>query len=91
MLTRTRPHYFSPVYQFMKISSKYMKYSPRFKLKVIEFAQKSNNCAAGNEFYFNEKLVHHWGKQGEKLKCMPKNKCSNCGKKFWWLNAIYKI
>ena len=32
----------------------------------------------------NEKLVRDWRKQIEKLKCMPKNKCSNQGKKCQW-------
>ena len=61
-----------------------MKYSAKFKLQVIKFAQESNNCAAGREFCINEKLVRDWRKQVEKLKCMPKNKCSNHGKRCQW-------
>lgn len=57
-----------------------MKYSAKFKLQVVKFAQESNNCAAGREFCGNEKLVRDWQKQIEKLKCMLKNKCSNRGK-----------
>ena len=54
-----------------------MKYSAKFKLQVVKFVQESNNRAAGREFCVNEKLVCDWRKQVEKLKCMPKNKCSN--------------
>jgi len=61
-----------------------MKYSAKFKLQVVKFAQESNNCAAGREFCVNEKLVRDWRKQVEKLKCMPKNKCSNRGKPCQW-------
>ena len=61
-----------------------MKYSAKFKLQVVKFAQESNNCAAGREFCVNEKLVRDWRKQVEKLKCMPKNKCSNRGKTCQW-------
>lgn len=57
-----------------------MKYSPRFKLKVVEFAQESNNCAAGHEFYINEKLVHHWRKQGEKLNACQRTNAATVGK-----------
>ena len=70
-------------YEF-KMSSKRMKYSAKFKLQVVKFAQESNNCAAGREFCINEKLVRDWRKQVEKLKCMPKNKCSNRGKSCQW-------
>ena len=66
------------------MSSKRMKYSAKFKLQVVKFAQESNNCAAGHEFCVNEKLVRDWRKQVEKLKCMPKNKCSNRGKTCQW-------
>ena len=66
------------------MSSKRMKYSAKLKLQVVKFAQESNNCAAGREFCVNEKLVRNWRKQVEKLKCMPQNKCSNCGKPCQW-------
>jgi len=62
---------------FTKMSSKRMKYTAKFKLQVVKFAQESNNCAANREFGVNEKLVRDWRKQVQKLKCMPKNKCSN--------------
>ena len=63
---------------------KRMKHSAKFKLQVIKFTQESNNCAAGHEFCVSKKLIHDWRKQVEKLKCMPKNKCSNCGKPCQW-------
>ena len=66
------------------MSSKRMKYSAKFKLQVVKFAQESNNCATGREFCVNEKLVRDWQRQIEKLKCMPKNKCSNRGKPCQW-------
>lgn len=62
------------------MSSKRMKYTAKFKLQVVKFAQESNNCTATREFGVNEKLVRDWQKQVEKLKCMSKNKCSNRGK-----------
>ena len=61
------------------ISSKRMKYTAKFKLQVVKVARESNNCVASREFGVNEKLVRDWRKQVEKLKCMPKNKCSNRG------------
>ena len=36
------------------------------------------------KFCVNEKLVHDWRKQVEKLKCMLKNKCSNREKTCQW-------
>ena len=59
---------------FMKMPSKRMKYTAKFKLQVVKFAQETNNCATSREFCVNEKLVRDWRKQIEKLKCMPKNK-----------------
>lgn len=51
----------------------------------MKFAQESNNCAASWEFGVNEKLVRDWRKwQVEKLKFVPKNKCSNRGKQCQW-------
>ena len=69
---------------FMKMPSKRMKYTAKFKLQVVKFAEETNNCAASREFCVHEKLVHDWRKQIEKLKCMPKNKCGNRGKKCQW-------
>ena len=64
--------------------SRRMKYSAKFKLQVVKFAEDSNNCAASREFCVNEKLVRDWRRQVEKLKCMPKSKCANRGKKCQW-------
>ena len=61
-----------------------MKYTAKFKFQVVKFAKETNNCTASWEFCVNEKLVRDWRKQIEKLKCMPKNKCSNQGKKCQW-------
>ena len=61
-----------------------MKYTAKFKFQVVKFAKETNNCTASWEFCVNEKLVRDWRKQLEKLKCMPKNKCSNQGKKCQW-------
>ena len=69
---------------FTKIPSKRMKYTAKFKLQVVKFAQESNNCAASREIGVNEKLVRDWRKKVEKLECMPKNKCSNRGKRCQW-------
>ena len=44
-----------------------MKYSAKFKLQVVKFAQESNNCAAGREFCVNEKFVRDWRKLVEKI------------------------
>ena len=40
--------------------SKRSKYSAKFKLQVVKFAQNSNNSAAGREFDVNEKQVRDW-------------------------------
>lgn len=61
-----------------------MKYTAKFKFQVVKFAKETNNCTASWEFCVNKKLVRDWRKQIEKLKCMPKNKCSNQGKKCQW-------
>ena len=64
--------------------SKQMKYTAKFKFQVVKFAKETNTCTASWEFCVNEKLVRDWRKQIEKLKHMPKNKCSNQGKKYQW-------
>ena len=66
------------------MSSKRLKYSAKFKLCVVRFAEQSNNCAASRKFCINEKLVRDWRRQVEKLKCMPKNKCADRGKRCQW-------
>jgi len=47
------------------MSSKHMKYSAKFKLQVIKFAQESNNCAAGHEICINKKGFP--GKAGSRI------------------------
>ena len=47
------------------------------KLKVIDFTEKSNNCAAGHKFGVSKKLVQDWQKQSDKIKDLPKIKCAN--------------
>ena len=64
--------------------SKRMKYSAKFKLQVIKFADKSNNCVASRKFKVNEKLVREWRRNVEKIKNMPKDKCANRGRKCHW-------
>ena len=66
------------------MSSKRSKYSAKFKLCMVRFAEQSNNCAASREFCVNEKLVRDWRRQVEKLKFMPKNKCADRGKRCQW-------
>ena len=64
--------------------TKRSKYPAKFKLKVIEFTEKSNNVAAGREYGVSEKLVRDWRRDAEKIKTMPKNKSANCGKSCQW-------
>lgn len=66
------------------MSSKRSKYSAKFKLCVARFAEQLNNCAATRQFCVNEKLVRDWRCHVEKLKCMPKNKCADQGKRCQW-------
>uniref|UniRef100_A0A674II61 HTH CENPB-type domain-containing protein n=1 Tax=Terrapene triunguis TaxID=2587831 RepID=A0A674II61_9SAUR len=45
-----------------------------FKLKVVEYAEANNNCAAPREFCINEKPVREWQKNKTTLKDMPRSK-----------------
>ena len=54
-----------------------MKYSAKFKLQVVNFAEKTNNCAASRKFGVNEKLVRDWKRNATQLAVMPRNKCAN--------------
>ena len=65
-------------------NSKWSKYSAKFKLQVVKFAKNTNNSAAGQEFDVNEKLVRDWRRHIEKIRAMPKNKCTDWGKKYQW-------
>ncbi|XP_043535839.1 lethal(3)malignant brain tumor-like protein 2 isoform X3 [Chiloscyllium plagiosum] len=60
------------------------KYTAAFKLKVIEIAEKTNNCVAAREFCVSEKLVRDWRKISNQLQTMPKRKCANRGKSSKW-------
>lgn len=59
---------------------KRMKYSAKYKLLVIKFAEETNNCAAARKYNVNEKLVRDWRKNADKLSQMPKSKCADRGK-----------
>lgn len=54
--------------------SKRMKYTAKFKLLIVKFAEESNNWAASREFRINEKLGRDWRKQIEKLEFIPKTR-----------------
>jgi hypothetical protein len=45
------------------IKVKYSSYTAGFKLKVIEYAEKHGNWAAGHEFTVSEFDVRYWRKQ----------------------------
>ena len=68
----------------MAPARKRMKYDAGFKLKVVEFAKKTNNCAAAREFTISEKLVRDWRKAEVELRKMPKTKCARRGGKAHW-------
>ena len=59
-------------------------YEARFKLTVVDFAEKSNNSAAGRQFGVSEKLVRDWRKLQAKIKQLPKTKCADRGLKCHW-------
>lgn len=54
--------------------NKRMCYSAGFKLKVVFFAEQSNNCAASRQFGVSEKQVRDWRKMKASLETMPKSK-----------------
>ncbi|XP_042243245.1 cadherin-related family member 1-like [Homarus americanus] len=60
------------------------KFTAMFKLRVIEYAEQTNNCAAAREFKVSEKSVRDWKKLSAQLKLLPKNKCVNRGKCNKW-------
>uniref|UniRef100_A0A8C0HJH9 HTH CENPB-type domain-containing protein n=1 Tax=Chelonoidis abingdonii TaxID=106734 RepID=A0A8C0HJH9_CHEAB len=49
-------------------------YHTAFKLKVVEYAEANNNCAAACEFCIKEKQVREWRKNKTTLKDMPRSK-----------------
>ena len=65
-------------------SNKRHKYTAQFKLRVVQFAEKSSNSKAGREFGVNEKLVRDWRQNVDKLQSMPRKKCADRGKKCYW-------
>ena len=65
-------------------SNKRHKYTAQFKLRVVQFAEKSSNSKAGREFGVNEKLVRDWRRNVDKLQSMPRKKCADRGKKCYW-------
>ena len=60
----------------MEPPTKRRKYEASFKLKVIEVAKESNNCAAARKFDVTEKMVREWRKKEDDIGQMPKNKCA---------------
>ena len=60
----------------MKQPTKRKKYEASFKLKVIEVAKVSNNCAAARTFDVTEKIVRDWRRNEDNLRNMPKEKCA---------------
>ena len=49
-------------------------YTAGYKLKVIQFAEEKNNCAAAREFSINESVIRAWRKRKPELVAMPKSK-----------------
>lgn len=56
------------------LKQKRKSYAAGFKLKVISFAEESNNCAASRQFGIDEKLIRDWRKNKAKLENIPKSK-----------------
>lgn len=67
------------------------KYTTAFKLKVVETAEKTNNCVAAREFCISEKLVRDWRKNANQLQKMPRQKCANRGKPSKWPELEKKV
>ena len=65
-------------------SNKRHKYTAQFKLRVVQFAEKSSNSKAGREFGVHEKLIRDWRRNVDKLQSMPRKKCADRGKKCYW-------
>ena len=63
---------------------KRMKYEAKFKIKVVEFAQSTNNSAAARKYGVNEKLVRDWRKNSDKIKALPRTKCADRSGKCQW-------
>ena len=46
-------------------------YDASFKLKVVQYAESNNNCAAAREFGVAESNIRLWRKQRSELEEMP--------------------
>lgn len=57
-----------------EIKRKRSAYDAAFKLKVVDYAEANNNCAAAREFCVHEKQVREWRKNKTTLKDMPRGK-----------------
>ena len=49
-------------------------YDAGFKLREVELAEQSSNCAAAREFGVNEKIVRYWRQKKDVLSALPKTK-----------------
>ncbi|KFD45194.1 hypothetical protein M513_13929 [Trichuris suis] len=68
----------------MNIMEKRSSYDAGFKLKVIDLAKKSNNCAASRKYGVTEKMVRDWRRNENALKTIPRSKCAmRSGAPFW--------
>jgi len=56
------------------IASKKRSYDAAFKLKVVEYAEKSTNRGTGRKFNVDEKRIREWRKQKSSLESLPSKK-----------------
>ena len=54
-------------------------YVAGFKLRIVELAEQSSNCAGAREFGVNEKIIRVWQQKKDVLSAMPKTKKARCG------------
>lgn len=54
------------------VGQKRSSYNAEFKLKVIHFAEQSNNSVAARHFTLNEKQVREWRKKKDEISKSPK-------------------
>ena len=57
-----------------EVVTKRHSYTVGYKLTVIEFVEKTNNCAAQRKFGVSEKLVHDWRKKKAELESLLKSR-----------------
>ena len=60
----------------MEPPTKRKQYKASFKMKVIEVAKTSNNCATARTFDVTEKMVIEWRMNEDNFTNMPKQKCA---------------